>query len=150
MRLLDANGIHYQVLSFSSDIRSAESVAEALELDPSKVYKTLVIKRSQGKPLLVMVPGNEQVDLNLLAASIGEKKLHMATHQDAQDLTGLQIGGISALALLNRGFEICIEEAARDLDEIVVSAGKRGLDLCLSVTDLVCVTGARWVVAIGE
>jgi Cys-tRNA(Pro)/Cys-tRNA(Cys) deacylase len=146
MRLLDVNAIAYRVLSFSPHMHSAERVAEALGLDPSKVYKTLVIQRSQGKPLLVMVPGSEQVDLNVLAASVGEKKLRMATRQDAESLTGLQIGGISALALLNKGFEICIDAAARDLEEIAISAGRRGLNLCLSVADLVDVTGARWVV----
>jgi Cys-tRNA(Pro)/Cys-tRNA(Cys) deacylase len=147
MRLLDINAIDYRVLSFSPNIHSAERVAEALGLDSSKVYKTLVIQRSQGKPLLVMVPGNEQVDLNMLAVSVGEKKLRMATRQNAEGLTGLQIGGISALALLNKGFEICIDATARELTEIVISAGKRGLDLCLSVADLVYITGARWVVA---
>jgi Cys-tRNA(Pro)/Cys-tRNA(Cys) deacylase len=148
MRLLEANDVDYQVLSFSPDIHSAAGVAEALGLDPSEVYKTLVIVREKGKPLLVMVPGDEQVDLGVLAASVGEKKLHMATHQDAERLTGLHVGGISALALLNRGFEICIDEAARDLDQIIVSAGKRGLDLRLPVVDLVRVTEAHWVTAI--
>jgi Cys-tRNA(Pro)/Cys-tRNA(Cys) deacylase len=150
MRLLDANNVDYQVLSFSPDIHSAEGVAETLGLDPDEVYKTLVIVRAKGKPLLVMVPGDEQVDLGVLAASLGEKKLHMATHQDAERLTGLEVGGISALALLNKGFEISIEEAAKELDKIVISAGKRGLDLRLLVADLIRVTQARWVTAVGK
>jgi Cys-tRNA(Pro)/Cys-tRNA(Cys) deacylase len=69
----------------------------------------------------------------------------MAYHCDAEALTGLQVGGISALALLNKGFEICIDQAARQLDRIAVSAGQRGVDLYLDVSDLVRVTGARWV-----
>ena len=145
MRLLDVNRIDYEVLSFSPDIHSAKGVAEALDLDPNTVYKTLVIERARGKPLLVMTPGDDQVDLGALAASVGEKKLSMASHQDAERLTGLQVGGISALALLNRGFEVCIAEAARELDRIVVSAGERGLNLRLAVEDLVRVTDARWV-----
>ena len=150
MRLLDAHDVAYEVLTFSEDIHSAVGVAEVAGLDPDAVYKTLVVQRAGGKPLLVMVAGDRQVDLKALAASVGEKKLHMATHRDAERLTGLQVGGISALALLNRGFEICIDRAAADLDRIAVSAGKRGINLILAVADLVCVTGARWVDATGE
>jgi len=145
MRLLDANDIAYEVLPFSPDFHSATEVAGILGLPPGEVYKTLVVQRPRGKPLLVMVASGEHVDLKALAASVAEKRLRMATQRDAEALTGLQVGGISALALLNRGFEICIDRAARDLDSVTVSAGKRGIDLRLRVSDLVRVTGARWV-----
>jgi Cys-tRNA(Pro)/Cys-tRNA(Cys) deacylase len=150
MRMLDVQQVDYEVLSFSPDIHSAEGVAAALDLDPRTVYKTLVIERARGKPLLVMVPGDEHVDLGALAASVGEKKLSMASHHDAERLTGLQVGGISALALLNKGFEICIAEAAREIEQIAVSAGERGLNLRLAMADVVRVTDARWVRVRGE
>lgn len=60
----------------------------------------------------------------------------MATQREAESLTGLQVGGISALALLHRGFEICLDAPARALDQIHVSAGQRGVDLQLAVRDL--------------
>lgn len=145
MRLLDANQVAYEVLTFSPDIHSATGVAEAMGLPPDMVYKTLVVQRQRGKPLLVMVPGNKRVDLKALAASVGETKMRMASHRDAEALTGLQVGGISALALLNKGFEICIDSAAQGLDHVIISAGRRGIDLCLAVSDLVRLTHARWV-----
>ena len=79
--------------------------------------------------------------------SAAERKLRLASHRDAEALTGLQVGGISALALLNKGFDICIDRAAQDLDRITISAGQRGLNLSLSVPDLVRVTQAKWVEA---
>jgi Cys-tRNA(Pro)/Cys-tRNA(Cys) deacylase len=150
MRLLDAHGVDYQVVTFSPDIHSATGAAETMGLDSAQVYKTLVVQRAPGKPLLVMVAGDQEIALKALAASVGEKKLSMATHREAEALTGLQVGGISALMLLNQGFEICIDGAAQALDEIVVSAGQRGVDLRLRVADLVQVTGARWVDATGK
>ena len=155
MRLLEGHGAAYEVLTFSPDIHSAAEVAEVVGLDPDTVYKTLVVQRPRGKtgrarPLLVMVAGDSRVDLTALAASLGEKKLSMATHDDAERLTGLQVGGISALALLNKGFDVCIDRAARSLDQVVVSAGRRGIDVRLAVSDLVEVTQARWVDATGE
>jgi Cys-tRNA(Pro)/Cys-tRNA(Cys) deacylase len=150
MRLLDANQVPYEVMTFSPDIRSAAEVAETMGLDPDTVYKTLVIRRPRGKPLLVMVAGDKQVDLRALAASVGEKKLTMASYREAEAVTGLQVGGISVLALLNRGFEVCLDRAAQEQERVTVSAGKRGVDLRLAVSDLVRVTGARWVDATGE
>lgn len=145
MRLLDARRVQYEVLSFSPDIHSATDAAAAMGADPSTVYKTLVVERTRGKPLLVMVAGDKQVDLGMLAASVGEKKLRLASHGDAEKLTGLQVGGISALALLNKGFDIYIDRAAQSLEWITVSAGQRGLNLKLAVSDLVRITRAEWV-----
>jgi len=150
MRLLDANKVSYKVFTFSSDIHSAAEVAEVTGLDANEVYKTLIVQRSKGKPLLVMVAGSVQVDLKVLAASVGEKKLQMATHRDAESLTGLQVGGISALASLHKGFEICIDRAAQTIERVAISAGRRGINLYLAVSDLVRVTDARWVDATGE
>ena len=149
MRLLDANKVVYEVVTFSPDLHSAVEVAHVVGVATDMVYKTLVVQRPRGKPLLVMVAGNKQIDLHTLAASVGEKKLTMASHRDAEAITGLQVGGISALALLNRGFDICLDRAARDLERISVSAGQRGINLRLAVSDLVRVTGARWVDATG-
>ena len=80
-----------------------------------------------------------------LAKSLAEKKLRMATQREAESLTGLQVGGISALARLNRGFEICIDESALALDQIHISAGQRGIDLQLAVKDLIALTRAKTV-----
>ena len=147
MRFLDARRVQYEVLSFSPDIHSATEAAAAMGADPSTVYKTLVVERTRGKPLLVMVAGDKQVDLGTLAASVGEKKLRLASHSDAEKLTGLQVGGISALALLNKGFDVYIDHAAQSLEWITISAGQRGLNLRLAVPDLIRMTRAEWVAA---
>jgi Cys-tRNA(Pro)/Cys-tRNA(Cys) deacylase len=60
-------------------------------------------------------------------------------------LTGLQVGGISALALVNKGFAMFLDKSAESLDQIYISAGQRGLDIQLAVKDLVKATGARLV-----
>jgi len=150
MRLLDAARAPYETVLFSPDIHSATGVAAATGRDPSTVYKTLVVLRRSGRPLLVMVAGDERIDLRALAASLGEKKLRMASHAEAEVLTGLQVGGISALALLDKGFDVCIDVAARALERVTVSAGRRGINLCLAVDDLARVTNARWVDAVGD
>jgi Cys-tRNA(Pro)/Cys-tRNA(Cys) deacylase len=143
MRLLESRHIAYRVHEFSTEIRSAEDAAQVMGARPSQVFKTLVVLRERGRPLLVIVPGNKALDLKLLAKAAGEKKLHMATHKEAEALTGLEVGGISALALLNKGFDVYADEAILSLPEVYVSAGQRGINLSLRPQDLLQVTRAR-------
>jgi Cys-tRNA(Pro)/Cys-tRNA(Cys) deacylase len=142
MRALEAHKIPYDVFTFAPDIHSATGVAEALGLPPEQVYKTLVVLRPEGKPMLVIIRGDRELDLKKVASATGEKKVHMASHKEAEALTGLQVGGISALALLNRPFDVFIDRSATAWSHILVSAGKRGINLRLAVDDLIRITRA--------
>jgi Cys-tRNA(Pro)/Cys-tRNA(Cys) deacylase len=94
--------------------------------------------------LLVVVPGDSAVDLKLLAAALNEKKVYLPTEREAEALTGLQAGGISPLALINKGFQVVIDSSAQAYPEIHVSGGQRGLNIRLSVADLAKLTNARF------
>lgn len=154
-RLLDARKIPYELFEFSKDKHSAEDTAALLGVPESHVYKTLVVLREPGelshrggkvrgkKPLLVMAPAGRELNVKTLAASLGEKTLRMASQTEAEALTKLQVGGISALAVLNRGFDIYIERTAESLPFIHISAGERGANVRLQVADLIQVTGAK-------
>ncbi len=146
-RLLDARGVLYEVFEFPPEKHSAEETAALLGVPADHVYKTLVVLREiKGKkPLLVMAPAGRDASLKVLAASLGEKKLKMAAQREAEALTGLQVGGISALALLNKGFEVCLDRAALSLPYVHISAGQRGANLRLAPADLQRLTNARLV-----
>lgn len=155
MRLLDQQKIIYQVSVYdeTKEFHSADQAAALIGAPVEQVYKTLVVLRETTgggprlKPLLVMVASNREVNLRLLAKGVGEKKLRMATKKEAEQLTGAQIGGISALAQLNKGFEIILDQSAQALENIHVSGGVRGIDIQLRVLDLQRVTNARFVEA---
>jgi len=148
MRVLDAQNVPYDVFTYAPQRHSALEVAQLAGVSPTIVYKTLVVKRERGKPLLVMIAGDRQLNLKRLAVSIGEKRLFMASQREAEQMTGLQVGGISPLALLNRGFDIYIDNHALVQSRVYVSAGKRGFNLCLAAEDLVRTTGAQFVEAV--
>lgn len=154
MRVLDARGIAYEAKTYdaSGAFHSADEAAALLGVDPATVYKTLVVLRddaTRAKPMLVMVPAASQADLKLLARDVGAKKLRMATQREAEQLTGMQAGGISALGLKQPArFYTVIDASARDIRTIHVSAGARGIDLALPVEDLTAVTGAAFVRAV--
>ncbi len=146
-RLLKKQKIAFRIHQFSNSIHSADGVAEAVGVSLERVYKTLVALRQtpRAKPLLVMLSANHTLNLKKVAQAVGEKKLRMASHNEAEKLTGLKVGGISALALLNKGFDVYIDRAAQDQNTILVSAGKRGVNLEVAVDDLMRVTKAKWI-----
>lgn len=147
MRLLEGKKVSYEAIAYDDQLRDAVEIARLIEAPPSAVFKTLVVTRPIGKPLLVMVAADKQLDLKRLAKGLGEKKVSMASQREAEQLTGLQVGGISPLALLRRGFTICADAGIQDHKMVYVSAGKRGLQLRVRASDLVRVTGARIVSA---
>src|SRR5512135_486671 len=122
-RLLDSRKIPYTAYDLSAEKRGALETAFLLGAEPELVYKTIVVTRPKGKPILAVIPGPNRVDLKLLAAAAGEKKLNLPTEREAESLTGLQAGGISPLALINKGFQVFLDAAALARAEIHVSGG---------------------------
>jgi Cys-tRNA(Pro)/Cys-tRNA(Cys) deacylase len=150
MRVLDARGVAHRATEYDAAraFHPADEAAALVGAAPDSVYKTLVVVHEddgRAKPLMVLVPSTGELDLKSLAKVTGAKKLRMATQREAERLTGMQVGGISALGLQKPSFEILVDERARSLDEIHVSAGVRGIEIALAVGDLVAVTGARFV-----
>lgn len=142
-RFLVSQKVKFTVLESEAIKRSAVESAELFHLDPNTVYKTIVGLRLQpGKPLLLIIPGPLEVDIKKTAAVIGEKKIRVATQKEAEDLTKLQTGGISALALLNHGFQTLVHNTMLSQDEISVSGGQRGLSILMNAKDFLRITRA--------
>jgi Cys-tRNA(Pro)/Cys-tRNA(Cys) deacylase len=143
-RLLDSRKIPYTAFELPAEKLGALETARLLNIEPATVFKTIVVTREKPKkPLLVVIPGPNQVDLKALAALLGEKKVYLPTEREAEVLTGLQAGGISPLALLNKGFQVLLDSSARDLYQIHVSGGQRGLNIRLPVEAFLRLTNAR-------
>lgn len=149
LRLLDSNRVAYERIDFPESIHDARGVAEHLGLPASEVFKTLVIlvDPPPGRPALVLAPAETELDLKQLARALSSKRVEMAGREQAERLTGLQAGGISALALTHRGWPVYLDRTAAALDQIVVSGGRRGLDVRLPVEALMRLTGAAWIEA---
>ncbi len=150
-RLLDSRKIPYRAFELPAEKLGALETAKLLGVSPNLVYKTIVVKRERGKPILAVIPGPHEVDLKALARALGEKKLTLPTEREAEQVTGLQAGGISPLALLNKGFQVVIDAAAQEQGEIHISGGQRGLNIRLPVKALAELTRARVAeISVGE
>jgi Cys-tRNA(Pro)/Cys-tRNA(Cys) deacylase len=142
-RFLDARKVNYSVFELPAEKLGALDTARLLGVDPASVYKTIVIIREKPKkPILAIVPGPAQVDLKKVAAFLGEKRVTLPTEREAERLTGLQSGGISPLALLNRGFQVILDSSAQEFQAVHISGGQRGLNIRIPVADLIRLTNA--------
>ncbi|MBW4436651.1 MAG: hypothetical protein KME04_05925 [Pleurocapsa minor GSE-CHR-MK-17-07R] len=144
MRLLEQHKVPYEVVEFPDSLRDAEEIAEVLGEPPDTVYKTLVVEPESGdKPILVMIASDRQLDLKKVAVAAGVKKVRMAAHKDAEEMTGLKVGGIGALALTHKNWMTILDQPAMSHQHILVSGGQRGVDLRVPVNMLMVVVRAR-------
>ncbi|MGW6376886.1 Cys-tRNA(Pro) deacylase [Rhodococcus sp. NPDC055112] len=140
--------ISHRVHSYEHDSASASYGAEAVDalagqlgLEPAQILKTLVIKTSDGKLAVAVLPVPEKLSLKAAAAALGSSKAVMAEQSEAQRSTGYVLGGISPLGQRKR-LPTVIDDSAANWDRVLCSAGRRGLEIDLDPADLVRLTGA--------
>lgn len=142
--LLVKRGIAHTIHAYEHD-PEAESygleAVDALGLEPSRVFKTLVAE-VDGRLTVGVVPVTGQLSLKALAAAADGKRAVMADPAAAQRATGYVLGGISPLGHRSR-LPVVIDVSAKEAGAtIYCSAGRRGLEVELAPEDLITVTGA--------
>jgi Cys-tRNA(Pro)/Cys-tRNA(Cys) deacylase len=145
MRLLEQHEVPYEVLEYdNSAFHSANEVADMLGVPYHIIFKTLVVESAKRarKPWLAVVPSDKVLDLKKMAAASGEKKAQLMAHAEAEKQTGLQVGGISALALMHKGWDVYLDSSAAELESILMSAGERGIQVRVPTNGFVRLVGA--------
>lgn len=145
---LTAAGIAFTLHTYTHHEDSRDFGAEAareLGVDELRIFKTLVVDVGTGRPPLAVgiVPVAGQLDLKAFAAAVGAKKAAMAKPAEASRSSGYVVGGISPIAQ-KTPLPTVLDETAQLFDTILVSAGKRGLQVELAPADLLAITGASW------
>jgi len=141
----------HRVHSYSHDPKAASyglEAAEKLDLEPARVFKTLLAASEKGELLVAVVPVAGSLDLKALAQAAGVKKAEMADPAAAQRATGYLLGGISPLGQKKR-LRTFIDNSAQQYPTIFVSAGRRGLEVELAAEVLAQLTQAGFA-AIGR
>lgn len=115
--------------------------ATALGVDPSRICKTLVAT-VDGRLALAIVPVDRTLDLKALASALGGRRADLAEAAEAERATGYVIGGISPIAGRRR-LPVVLDEDATKQATILVSAGRRGLQVELAPADLIELLGAH-------
>lgn len=137
-------GVAFTVHPYAHDPTAAsygEEAAEALDLDPDRVLKTLLVTL-EGRVAVGLVPVSARLDLKALAAACGAKRAEMADRATAERASGYVIGGISPIGQ-RHAHRTIVDDSVLQFTWVYVSGGRRGLDLGLSPGDLLRVTAGR-------
>ncbi|WP_026568132.1 Cys-tRNA(Pro) deacylase [Bacillus sp. UNC41MFS5] len=143
MRILDAKKVSYEMLTYDNKDGKIDgvSVAEKIGRDPKEVYKTLVAQGASKNAYVFVIPVAEELDLKKAAKAAGEKNVEMLPVKDIQKWTGYIRGGCSPIGM-KKEYKTIIDEHANELDTIIVSAGKIGVQIVLAPAQLQEVTKA--------
>ncbi len=139
MRELEAAGVTFTVHEFHHDPGSRNyglEAAAAIGVEPERVFKTLVAVLDGREQVVGIVPVSGQLSLKELAAAFGAKRAEMCPPDVAERITGYVVGGISPLGQKKR-LRTAIDETCILFDTILVSGGKRGLDIELAPDTLI-------------
>lgn len=146
VRAAEQARVSFELLEYTHD-PAAESygleAATALGLDPAHVFKTLVVQTDRGQFAVGLVPVSASLDLKAMASALDAKKIALADAADAERVTGYVVGGISPLGQ-RKALPTVIDESARALPRVCVSAGRRGLQIALAPADLTRLTHGRY------
>ncbi|WP_300673974.1 Cys-tRNA(Pro) deacylase [Soonwooa sp.] len=145
VRILESQNITFELREYEVDENdlSAEHVAESIGISAEKIYKTLILKGQKDPFLVAVIPGNAQLDFKKLAKASGNKNCEMLPLKDLLATTGYIRGGCSPIGM-KKTFPTYIEEMATLENDIIISAGKRGLQIILNPNDLQSVTEASF------
>ncbi len=144
--MLEKAKVEHEVRAYDHDPAAdsyGNEAVEALGLDPSTVFKTLLAVVDGSDTVVAVVPVANRLDLKALAGAAGGKKAVMADPADAERLTGYVVGGISPLGQRRR-LPTFIDASAETLDHMHVSAGRRGLEVELAPSALTQLLSARF------
>ncbi|EGT4145415.1 Cys-tRNA(Pro) deacylase [Clostridium perfringens] len=145
MRILDSKKVSYEMLNYESEDGKIDgiSVAHKIGVDEKNVFKTLVAQGTSKELYVFVIPVAEELDLKNAAKIAGEKKVEMIAVKDILKYTGYIRGGCSPIGL-KRDYRTFIHESAKDLDFMIVSAGKIGHQIKMNPKDLVSVVEGKF------
>ena len=135
MRILDQKKIKYIPHYYDNTITNGMDVANTLNLDPNKVFKTLVTVGASKRNYVFVVPVNAELDLKKAAQVVNEKSIEMIKSKELLDLTGYIHGGCSPIGM-KKPFRTVMNESALEYDAVTFSAGKIGYQVEMNPNDL--------------
>jgi Cys-tRNA(Pro) deacylase len=142
LRFLDRHRVAFEAREYEHRVKGAELAAEALGWPLDAMIKTLVTALADGSFALCLLPGTAELSLKELARQAEVKSARMATVEEAERLTGYQVGGISPFGT-RRELPVWIHAPLLELPRVGINGGRRGLIVFLEPAALTETLDAR-------
>ncbi len=146
VRLVEQKKIPYKEYTYewSEDHLGAETVAQELQRNQDQLFKTLVAVGNKSGPIVAVIPGNRELDLKKIAKASSNKKVEMLHLRELEETTGYIRGGCSPVGM-KKLFPTFIDRSAETKETIIVSAGRRGLQMELAPQNLAKLVNGSFV-----
>lgn len=137
MRILDREKIPYTTHTYEcSEFIDGITIADKLGQDYSVVYKTLVTQGKSREYYVFVIPIAKELDMKKAAKAVGEKSVEMIHVKDINAVTGYIRGGCTAIGM-KKQFKTVVDSSGENLETIIVSGGKWGVQLELKPADYI-------------
>ncbi|WP_042470623.1 Cys-tRNA(Pro) deacylase [Bacillus ndiopicus] len=145
IRIIEQQKIPYEVLEYTVDDGAVDGVTVAQKTNQKveTVFKTLIATNGKGQFYVFVIPVANELDLKAAAKIAGEKKIELIAVKELLGLTGYIRGGCSPVGM-KKLFPTFIDQSAEQLDFIIVSAGKIGMQMKLLPQHLLEVVKAKY------
>lgn len=141
MEIPQLDGVEHELVEYEPG-RSIEEAAERRSIAVERILKTMVVRISDDRFVLVMVPGDRLIDWKALRALLGERRLSLADEDEAFAATGYRRGTITPFGAMG-DWPLVIEASVVGSGEVSVGTGTNGVAVHLDADDLIAVTGGR-------
>ena len=138
IRFLNQKGIHFEVVEYVHEEKGAMFAAEAMGFPLERTIKTLVVDLGRKRYIIVLMPGDKNVDLKSLARAYSVQRAAMADMSTAERLTGYLVGGISPFGT-KQNLPVVMEAGLLKFDKVAINAGERGVMLIMDPKDILLV-----------
>ena len=143
MRILDKHNTRYSIYEYNAtDRMNGIEIAQINNLDPSRVYKTLVTIGTTKEFYVFLVPVNKELNLKKAAKAANEKKIEMIPQKDLLRITGYIHGGCSPIGMKKK-FKTFVNSDLYDSEILVFSGGKKGIQIQMLVEEFVSIVDAK-------
>lgn len=142
-RLLDAHKVTYALIAYEVEEHDlgAAHVAQQLNEPLEQVFKTIVLRGDKTGLLVVVLPGNEEVDLKKIAKASANKSCAPLQQKELLPTTGYIRGGCSPIGM-KKLFPTYFHLTCLNFPYIYVSAGVRGMQIQVAPQALISLTKA--------
>lgn len=148
LRFLSQKGICFEVIEYEHEEKGVVFASDAIGFPVERTIKTLVVDLGRKGYVMVLMPGDKNIDLKSLASAYSVKRAAMADTSTAERLTGYLVGGISPFET-KRNLPVAMEESLLRFDKVAINGGKRGLMVIIDPKDLLWLVNGDVVTSIG-
>ena len=141
MRVLENQGIIYQLRQQSQKEYSAEGVAEDLGVPLAQVLKAMLVQATGADSSivfsLVVIPGDKRLSLKKIGTAIGDKHVQLASKRDVERITGFRVGSVSVIGLRREDVPTYVDHDVLDLEQVIISAGRPDTGIALQPSGII-------------